>query len=181
MRTYPIRRRVPATVRAQQRCARRSGRRSTRISRPGLATSTSISGSCRWRPSGGYDRVVLGQDDAGPVGLHFKDVAALRRTIARFGLAGRAAIEPGADELGMVLLARVFARNVGWTPTVAVHYSRPDGGAVVDKLEYVPIDTTIGRIIAACGAARVHRGTSPPDIELYVRVARHQSLRRSRV
>ncbi len=116
---------------------------------------------------GGYDRIVLGQDDAGPVGLHLKDVAALERTARRFLLGDRASIEPGADELGMVMLARVFARNAGWQPTVSVSYSRADGGAVVDRLEFVPVDATIGRIIEACGARRRASGA---DIELFVRV-----------
>jgi hypothetical protein len=117
---------------------------------------------------GGFDRIVLGQDDAGPVGLHLKDVAALQRTARRFFLGDRASIEPGADELGMVMLARVFARNAGWKPTVSVAYSRPDGGAVVDHLEFVPIDATIGHIIDACGARRLESGA---DVELFVRVA----------
>jgi hypothetical protein len=117
---------------------------------------------------GGFDRIVIGQDDAGPVGLHLKDVAALRRTARRFFLGDRAAIEPGADELGMVMLARVFARNAAWRPTVTVDYSRPDGGAVVDHLEFAPIDTTIGAIVNACGARRIASGA---DIELFVRVA----------
>jgi hypothetical protein len=117
---------------------------------------------------GGFDRIVIGQDDAGPQGLHLKDVAALKRFVAHSGLGGIASIEPGADELGMVMLARVFARNVGWVPTVEVVYSRADGGAVIDRLEYVPIDTTIGQIVAACGARRVD---DAPDIALYVRVA----------
>ncbi len=117
---------------------------------------------------GGFDRIVIGQDDAGPVGLHLKDVAALEREVARLGLGSIASIEPGADELGMVMLARVFARNARWVPTVSVTYSRSDGGATVDHLEYVPIDTTIGRIIHACGATRV---TASADIALYVRVA----------
>jgi len=116
---------------------------------------------------GGYDRIVLGQDDAGPVGLHLKDVAALKATVQAFRLGTRASIEPGADELGMVMLARVFARNVAWTPTVAVTYSRPNGGVTIDRLEYVPIDTTIARIIDACGARRVE---GRADIGLYVRV-----------
>ena len=118
---------------------------------------------------GGYDRIVIGQDDAGPVGLHLRDVAALKRAAAAFDLRARASIEPGADELGMVLLAGVFARNVGWTPTVHVDYSRADGGGTVDRLEYVPIDSTIGAIVRACGARRVP-GTAA-DIELAVRVA----------
>ena len=117
---------------------------------------------------GGFDRIVIGQDDAGPQGLHLKDVAALKGLVQRNGIGARASIEPGADELGMVMLARVFARNVGWTPTVRVDYSRLDGGTVIDRLEYVPIDTTISQIIAACGARRV---TGAADIALYVRVA----------
>ena len=117
---------------------------------------------------GGFDRIVIGQDDAGPTGLHLKDVAALKRDARRFGLGDRASIEPGADELGMVMLARAFARNVRWTPTVSLAYSRPDGGAVNDQLEYVPIETTISQIVRACGAARVE---GEADIALYVRVA----------
>jgi len=121
---------------------------------------------------GGYDRIVLGQDDAGPQGLHLKDVAALVSTERAFHLGDRAAIEPGADELGMVMLARVLAQAVHWTPAVSVVYSRPDGGTVVDRLEYVPIDTTIGEIIEACGAHRVADVPSNvADIALYVRVA----------
>jgi Protein of unknown function (DUF4127) len=117
---------------------------------------------------GGFDRIVIGQDDAGPVGLHLKDVAALERDVARFGISQIAAIEPGADELGMVMLARVFARNARWNPTVSVTYSRSDGGTTVDRLEYVPIDSTIERIVRACGATRVSAGA---DVALYVRVA----------
>jgi hypothetical protein len=134
---------------------------------------------------GGFDQIVIGQDDAGPQGLHLKDVAALKRTARRFFLGNRAAIEPGADELGMVMLARVFARNARWQPTVAVVYSRPDGGATVDHLEYVPIDTTIGQIVEGCGARRIAsatggdsngaeakaKGSGAADITLYVRVA----------
>jgi hypothetical protein len=117
---------------------------------------------------GGYDRIVVGQDDAGPVGLHLKDVAALKRSARRFLLGERASIEPGADELGMLMLARVFARNAGWQPTIGVTYSRPDGGAVVDHLEFTPIDDTIAAIIGACGA---RRRTTGADIDLFVRVA----------
>ncbi len=127
---------------------------------------------------GGFDQIVIGQDDAGPQGLHLKDVAALKRTARRFFLGQRGSIEPGADELGMVMLARVFARNARWRPTVQIVYSRADGGATIDHLEYVPIDTTIGQIVDACGATRIPgtNGATPiaetkADITLYVRVA----------
>ncbi|HMD01815.1 MAG TPA: DUF4127 family protein, partial [Candidatus Baltobacteraceae bacterium] len=116
---------------------------------------------------GGFDHIVIGQDDAGPTGLHLRDVAALGAALRAYGLEGRASIEPGADELGMVMVARVFARNVDWRPRVDVAYSRADGGQVQDRLEYVPIEVTIGHLIAACGA---RRASGDADIHLYVRV-----------
>ncbi len=116
----------------------------------------------------GFDRIVLGQDDAGPVGLHLRDIAYLRSKMNGFFLGERASLEPGADELGMVLVAGAFARNVGWTPTVGVTYSRADAAGFSDPLEFVPVDVTISRLIGACGARRVEsRGG---DIRLYVRI-----------
>ncbi|MBV9102006.1 MAG: DUF4127 family protein [Candidatus Eremiobacteraeota bacterium] len=116
---------------------------------------------------GRFDRVVFGQDDAGPTGLHIADVAALTRAIDHNQLESRVAIEPGADELGMVLVSRAMARDAHWRPTVRVRYSRSRAERVVDPLEYVPIDVTIGKLISAVGASRVN---DPADIELFVRV-----------
>jgi hypothetical protein len=116
---------------------------------------------------GAFDRIVLGQDDAGPVGLHVRDVAALTSAARRFGLGSRASIEPGADELGMVLLGAVFAHDAGWRPTIRVRYSRPGAAQINDPLEFVPIDVTISRLIEAAGAQRTE---GPADIDLFVNV-----------
>ncbi|MFN2461333.1 MAG: DUF4127 family protein [Candidatus Velthaea sp.] len=117
----------------------------------------------------GFDRLVLGQDDAGPVGLHLRDLAALRAYVRQWGLGARASIEPGADELGMVLVGAAIARQAAFVPRVRVVYSRADGGAVNDPLEFAPIDTTVASLIRAGGCAR----TDAPDadIDLFVRVA----------
>jgi hypothetical protein len=117
---------------------------------------------------GGFDRIVIGQDDAGPTGLHLKDVAALDRDVVAFGLGARASIEPGADELGMAMLARAIARNAAWTPSVRVIYSRTDIATFNDQLEYVPIDVTIGKLIGATGGVRANDARA--DIDLFVRV-----------
>jgi hypothetical protein len=117
--------------------------------------------------NGTVDRLVLGQDDAGPVGLHVKDVRALQDAVRQSGIAQRASIEPGADELGLVLVAHAIAQGVGWTPHIGVAYSRRGGGQTQDPLEYAPIDVTIGALIRLAGGVRddVH-----PDLTLYVRV-----------
>jgi hypothetical protein len=120
--------------------------------------------------AGSFDRLVLGQDDAGPIGLHVRDVAALAARKQLLGLEGaRASIEPGADELGMVLLAAEFARGVAWKPKVRVRYSRAGGENVNDPLEFVPIDATISRLIETAGASRVADGA---DVDLFVKVPR---------
>ncbi len=122
---------------------------------------------------GAIDHVVLGQDDAGRVGLHVADLADLKAVLLQYGLAGRASIEPGADELGMALVARTLAREADWTPRVAVRYSMPGGASVRDPLEYAPIGVTIGSLIRLCGGVR---SRTDPDITLYVRVPNTDAL-----
>jgi hypothetical protein len=117
----------------------------------------------------GLDRVILGQDDAGTVGLHLRDVAALRDAIARYGVGAQATIESGTDELGMVLISAALAQRAQWKPTVRVRYSRPDGGTVADPLELGPVDQTADSVIASSGAQRV---TGNADIDLFVRVTK---------
>jgi hypothetical protein len=116
---------------------------------------------------GTIDRLVLGQDDAGPVGLHVPDVALLQTELAGQQLQERASIEPGADELGMALVAHAIARAARWTPRVGIRYSTPDGARYQDPIEYAPIATAIDALIRVCGAVRDDEN---PQIVLYVRV-----------
>jgi hypothetical protein len=121
----------------------------------------------RMTAAGVIDRLVLGQDDAGPVGLHVPDVRLLQNELAAANLGERASIEPGADELGMALTAHAIARAPRWTPRIAVRYSTPDGALFQDPIEYAPISTAIDALIAASGAQRDDQN---PEIALYVRV-----------
>ncbi len=116
---------------------------------------------------GTLDRIVIGQDDAGPVGLHVKDVRALKQSVADLDIADRASIEPGADELGLVLVARALAHRIGWTPRVAVRYSTRNGAFTQDPLEYAPVHVTIDALVRRCGGVR---DENRPDLTLYVRV-----------
>jgi hypothetical protein len=119
---------------------------------------------------GDFDRVVLGQDDAGPTGLHIPELAALRAFATRAMPYGRWSIEPGTDELGMVLVAAALVREAGLIPRVRIVYSRADGGSVQDPLEFAPVATTIADVIRSSGGIPVDAG-APADFVLYVRVA----------
>ncbi len=117
--------------------------------------------------AGIIDRLVLGQDDAKPYGLHVPELAALQAYAQQAQTGPRVSIQPGADELGMALVAHGLARAVHWTPHVAVYYSRPDGASYQDPLEFAPVGVTIESLISLCGAVR---DDDHPDFTLYVRV-----------
>jgi Protein of unknown function (DUF4127) len=117
--------------------------------------------------AGAIDRLVLGQDDAGPVGLHVPDVLLLQAELAAENLQDRASIEPGADELGIALVAHAIARDARWTPRIGVRYSTPEGSLYQDPIEYAPISTAIDALIRVCGGIRDDEN---PEILLYVRV-----------
>jgi hypothetical protein len=116
---------------------------------------------------GVIDRLVLGQDDAGPVGLHVREVALLQSELVGANLANRASIEPGADELGMALVAHAIARAATWTPRIGVRYSTPEGALYQDPIEYAPISAAIDALVGVCGGIR---DDSQSEIVLYVRV-----------
>lgn len=123
----------------------------------------------RLTAEGGFDRIVLGQDDAGQQGLDIPDIATLSRARARWGwgLAQRMHIEPGADELAMIMEAAAFARRAFWTPRVSVTWSQPGGPKMTDGIEFAPWGTIVDEIIGSCGGTEV-QGNG--DIALFVRV-----------
>jgi hypothetical protein len=117
--------------------------------------------------AGTIDRLVLGQDDAKPYGLHVPEVQALQAYLDANDLAARVSIEPGADELGMALVAHALTREGHWTPRIGVHYSTPEGASYQDPLEFTAIGATIDRLIVLCGGTH---DDATPDVALYVRV-----------
>jgi hypothetical protein len=119
--------------------------------------------------NGAIDELVLGQDDAGPVGLHVPEVALLHALLDQANLRDKVSIEPGADELGMALVARAIARSARWTPRVAVRYSTAGGARYQDPIEYAPIATAIDALVGVCGGVVAGDDTTA-DIVLYVRV-----------
>ncbi|MGH7683671.1 MAG: DUF4127 family protein, partial [Vulcanimicrobiaceae bacterium] len=123
----------------------------------------------RLTAEGGFDRFVLGQDDAGQQGLDIPDIASLMtaRTHWGWGLMQRTSVEPGADELAMIMEAAAFTHRAGWTPRISVTWSQPGGSNMTDNIEFAPWGNIIDDIIASCGAAEV---PSDGDIDLFVRV-----------
>ncbi|MBO9640513.1 MAG: DUF4127 family protein, partial [Siphonobacter aquaeclarae] len=52
--------------------------------------------------------LILSQDDAKPVGIHVADRERLVAEVAKYKLGAKIAVQPGTDEVSMLLLARTF-------------------------------------------------------------------------
>ncbi|MFJ5520895.1 DUF4127 family protein [Streptomyces griseoluteus] len=111
--------------------------------------------------------LVIGADDCAPWGLATAELTQLRRWVARFDLAERVAVRPGADEAGATLLARVIGGLLAQGPvTVAVESVLTDGLDQVAPYENMPLAETAAGQINACGARQV--SGSDADIRLLI-------------
>src|SRR6266446_8001025 len=65
------------------------------------------------------DYLILCQDDAKPRGVHIADRERLISDAKGLGLESRIAVQPGADEVAMLLLSRALNRRFRYEPRVA--------------------------------------------------------------
>ncbi|MBA2356773.1 MAG: DUF4127 family protein [Acidobacteria bacterium] len=119
------------------------------------------------------DYLVVSQDDARPRGVHLADRALVTRR-ARGGRAtSRIGIQPGADEVAMILLARAVLRRHGLQPSVRAIWSTDQARLMVAPFEDRPLHETVRFQVEASGARPVERGGPTADLDLYVFASRH--------
>jgi len=124
------------------------------------------SAAVRLVADGAIDHLILAQEDSGPVGIHIPELLALRAQVEEFRVAGSVAIHPGADEVGMVLMARHHHGAAGRALPVAIDYASPEGAAAIPLFEHQPILRTIESQLHAAGARLVPIGDA--DAVLFV-------------
>ncbi|HWP99593.1 MAG TPA: DUF4127 family protein, partial [Vicinamibacterales bacterium] len=117
------------------------------------------------------DFLVLSQDDAKPEGVHVADRERLLREVRAARLETRVAVQPGADEVSMLLVTRALLGRHRAAPTVGVEYVRPAAAARVMPFEDRPLGETVRAHIAAAGA-RPTAGRG--DLHLVVFASRHE-------
>jgi hypothetical protein len=108
------------------------------------------SAAIRLAADGVIDYLVLAQEDSAPVGIHIPELSALHSQVEEFRLTDRVAIHPGADEVGVVLMARHHTSTS--SARIAVEYAAPEGAAVIPRFEHQPISHTVGSQLRAAGA-----------------------------
>ena len=124
---------------------------------------------------GVIDQLVLAQDDARARGLHLAERDTLRAWIAARGVSARVSIQPGTDEVGMLLVARAVADAMGRAPAVQVAYADPEDARRLMPFEDRPLDETVGAALATAGARRVTAGDPAPHLQLVVHTARRRA------
>ncbi|WP_028281348.1 DUF4127 family protein [Arthrobacter sp. H5] len=98
------------------------------------------------------DRLVIGIDDAAEQSLSATDQHALEAWVARLELGDRARVQPGADEIGAVLVARTCLKILSASaPRIGVLCADPEALNRVAPYESAPVYETIRRQIESAG------------------------------
>src|ERR1700682_4388633 len=117
--------------------------------------------------NGVLDYLILSQDDAQPRGLHVADRERLLEEIRHNQLEGKVAVQPGADEVAMLLLARALNKRFQYSPRIAAIYSSGAMRNRVAPYEDRPLHETVSLHITSTGSREV-ADTSQADIVFFV-------------
>ena len=120
-----------------------------------------------WAADGVVDYALIGQDDTAAYGWNIAEARALRRLIDRDGLAARASVYPGTDEVGSLLIAAFTCREANFAPRVWPRYSGVDGAFAVTAYEDRPFGELIKAHLGPLGGSLAG---SPDDADLILAV-----------
>jgi hypothetical protein len=101
------------------------------------------------------DYLILSQDDAKPKGIHVADREKLIDQTQKLNLTDKIAIQPGADEVSMLLLARVMNRLHKISPKIKAIYSSEELSNKAMPFEDRALRETVGYHIKATGSRQV--------------------------
>lgn len=120
-----------------------------------------------------FDYLILSQDDAKPRGVHLADRESLIGFIAANKLNNRVAVQPGADEVSMLLLSRAVSDKYNYHPKIKAIYSSEKLADQVMPFEDRPLRKTVSFHIKASGGVEVS-DEKQADIVFYVYASRFE-------
>ncbi len=126
--------------------------------------------------NGVIDYLILSQDDAKPQGIHVADREKLIAETRRLGLTEKIAIQPGADEVAMLLLARSLNKHFNNSPRIKVVYSSEQLSNTVMPFEDRPLRQTVSYHLKATGSQQVEN-EGEADLLFYVYASRFEQGR----
>ena len=120
---------------------------------------------------GAVDYLVFGLDVTTSSGMDEADRAAIAEAIGKADLTDRAAIQVGADEFAMLLLARALANRFNYYPAVQVVYSSTAARDAVMPFDERPLKDAVAAHVATAGTRLDERG----GLQLFVYASRHET------
>ena len=112
------------------------------------------------------DYLILSQDDAKPHGIHVADRERLISETAKLNLTEKIAIQPGADEVSMLLLARSLTDKYNFHPKIKAIYSSEELADKAMPYEDRPLRQTVSFQIQSTGAIEVPKETDNFNINI---------------
>lgn len=122
---------------------------------------------------GVVDYLLLSQDDARPQGVHVADRKKIEAKIKESGLAEKVSAQAGADEVSMLLLARLLNKKFHYSPGIKVIFSSEKMSHEVMPYEDQPLRRTVSQQIESIGAHEVD-DTAHADIFFFVYTSRFE-------
>jgi hypothetical protein len=121
-----------------------------------------------------FDYLILSQDDAKPKGVHVADRERLIAETKRLKLQEKIAVQPGADEVSMLLLSRSLTDKYNFHPKIKAHYSSENTRNQVMPYEDRPLHQTVSFQIKAAGGIEVSPETDrhSTDLDFFVYASR---------
>jgi hypothetical protein len=119
--------------------------------------------------------LVVSQDDARPRGLHLQDRAAVMERVRVERLDGRVGVQPGADEVSMLLLSRAVLAARGLAPSVQAVFSSEQAREMVAPYEDRQLHETVRFQLQAAGATSAGARLADVDLDLFVFASRHDA------
>ena len=120
-----------------------------------------------------FDYLILSQDDAKPKGVHVRDRETLMEIVKTLNLSDKIAIQPGADEVSMLLLARAMSDKYQYHPKIKVLFSSDSMANQTMPYEDRPLSKTVSFHLKAVGAEEVS-DAQQADILFYVFTSRFE-------
>jgi len=146
--------RIPAAMRDRYSAARERNHQINRLAVEQVA-------------AGNIDFLALPQDDAEQQGLHIAEQQRLKELISERGVEDRVMMYPGADEVGMTLLARFIHQHMEKQPAIRMIYTDEAAAQNVAQFEDRPFTETVAAQLAVLGA-RLATDDEDADLTLLV-------------
>lgn len=119
--------------------------------------------------------VVIGQDDASPLGLPHRNALRLEQLAERRGLQNAAPLTYGADEIAALLVARRYLQSSGWQPKIYLQYAAPSAPFKYMPYMAVSVDAALRNQLQLLGAQQAADWQNA-DIVCYVNCGDEDAL-----